>query len=391
MFRSAMLAGATLAFCGVSASAQVRTGEAAFGDWKTDSPGVVRKITPADLPRPLATPPSAQPSALVKRAAGALPKAPPGFTVTAFADLEAPRQIRVAPNGDIFVAETDGRAHPRAARRRRAPPRRNAATVFAAGLDEPFGIAFYPPTRDPKWVYVANTNSVVRFAYNAGDLKARGAPETIVPQLAASTGGHTTRDIAFSADGKPCWSRSVRDPTSPTACPGRRPTETAAWAKDHAAGRRLGPRGAAAPTSRLLSGRQRQERLRHRHPQLRQPDRASHHRRALVRDQRARQPGRRPAARLRHPRERQGLLRLALVLHRRPRGSAPEGRTARPRRQGHRARRADPAPFRPARHDLLRAATGVAAFPAELPRRRFRRRCTAPGTARSAPATRWSG
>jgi len=48
-------------------------------------------------------------------------------------------------------------------------------------------------------VYVANTDAVVRFAYRSGDLKARGDAEVIVPKL--PTGGHSTRDVAFSKDG----------------------------------------------------------------------------------------------------------------------------------------------------------------------------------------------
>jgi len=41
-------------------------------------------------------------------------------------------------------------------------------------LNKPFGIAFYPPGPDPKWIYIANTNAVVRFTYANGDLEARG-------------------------------------------------------------------------------------------------------------------------------------------------------------------------------------------------------------------------
>jgi glucose/arabinose dehydrogenase len=51
--------------------------------------------------------------------------------------------------------------------------------VFASGLDQPFGIAFYPSGSDPQWVYVANTGSVVRYPYRSGDLKARGKAEVI--------------------------------------------------------------------------------------------------------------------------------------------------------------------------------------------------------------------
>ena len=71
--------------------------------------------------------------------------------------------------------------------------------VFATGLNKPFGINFYP-ANDPKYVYVANTGSVVRFPYKAGDMKASGPAETIVNELPAG-GGHWTRDVVFSKDG----------------------------------------------------------------------------------------------------------------------------------------------------------------------------------------------
>lgn len=194
------LAAAALLAAG-AASAQDRTGAAAFGDWRTDAPGVTRHITEADLVAPYATHPSASPAAQVARPADAGLRTLPGFTVNAFARLDRPRQLRVAPNGDIFVAETDaGRITVlRAADGAAAPAQ---TSVFAAGLDRPFGIAFFPAGDHPKWVYVANNNSVVRFAYAPGDLKAAAAPETIVARLASSTGGHTTRDVDFTADGR---------------------------------------------------------------------------------------------------------------------------------------------------------------------------------------------
>jgi glucose/arabinose dehydrogenase len=124
---------------------------------------------------------------------------PPGFEVALFAHgLAGPRTLRTAPNGDIFVAETEAdRVRVlRAADGASAP---SASKVFAARLDGPFGIAFYPLGPDPHWVYVANTDSVVRFPYRAGDLKARAAAETVVARL--PHGGHSTRDVAFSKDG----------------------------------------------------------------------------------------------------------------------------------------------------------------------------------------------
>ena len=78
--------------------------------------------------------------------------------------------------------------------------------MFASGLQMPFGIAFYPPGPNPEWIYIGNTDSVVRFPYRNGDLKARGAQQVIVPDLPGGGrlrgGGHWTRDVVFSRDGK---------------------------------------------------------------------------------------------------------------------------------------------------------------------------------------------
>jgi glucose/arabinose dehydrogenase len=176
------------------------TGSAAFGDWRSDKPGASRLIKPEDLPKPGATPSSANMSHMVARPEAALPQVPDGFKIALFAQgLSGPRQMRVAPNGDIFVAETRaGRIRVLRAADGQAKP--SANEIYASGLNEPFGIALFPGD-DPKWVYVANTDSVVRFPYKAGDLKASGKAETVVAELPHG-GSHTTRDIAFSRDGK---------------------------------------------------------------------------------------------------------------------------------------------------------------------------------------------
>jgi hypothetical protein len=176
-------------------------GSAAFGDWHADKPGVSRLIKPEDLQRPGATPSVANFSHVVARPASALPQVPAGFKIALFADgLRGPRQMRVAPNGDIFIAET-GPGRIRVLRAADGEAKPSANETYASGLNGPFGIAFYPAGNDPKWVYVANTDSVVRFAYHTGDLKASAKPETVVAELPHG-GGHSTRDIAFSPDGK---------------------------------------------------------------------------------------------------------------------------------------------------------------------------------------------
>jgi glucose/arabinose dehydrogenase len=176
------------------------TGAAAFTDWRADAPLVRRRITVDDLPAPFATRAADNDPRIVARPAGASPKVPPGFAVDLFASgFKEPRALVTAPNGDVFVVESaPGRIRVLRAGDGDAKPRETG--VFASGLDEPFGIAFYPPGPDPRWLYVANTGSVVRFAYRAGDLKARAKPEPVVRTL--PRGGHITRDLAFSRDGQ---------------------------------------------------------------------------------------------------------------------------------------------------------------------------------------------
>jgi glucose/arabinose dehydrogenase len=186
---------------------RVLTGADALGDWTTDAPGVRRKITLAELANPYATPSARNQPRLVKRPEGAWPRAPEGFKVTEFAiGLSVPRVIVRAPNGDLFLAES------RANRIRvfrdadgDGKPEKNE--VFAVGLNRPFGIAFYPPGPEPTHIYVGNTGSVVRFTYQNGDLKAGGGAEVIVKDIPSGNeevggGGHWTRDLEFSPDGK---------------------------------------------------------------------------------------------------------------------------------------------------------------------------------------------
>jgi glucose/arabinose dehydrogenase len=178
----------------------IRTGKAAFGDWRDDAPGVRRLITPADLPPPHATPAAANPSEQTARPRSAWPKAPAGFAVDLFASgLSRPRVIRVAPNGDVFVAES-GAGRVRIFRADAANPKTIQSEVFADNLPRIFGIAFYPAGDDPRWVYVATESAVQRFPYHPGDMTALGPPEAVVPSLPAG-GAHWTRDLAFSPDG----------------------------------------------------------------------------------------------------------------------------------------------------------------------------------------------
>lgn len=175
------------------------TGAAAFGDWTRDAPGVWRRIRPADLPPPHATRSAVNGARVVQRPAGALPKVPPGFEVELFASgLAAPRQMHLAPNGDVFLAETQ--AGTIKLLRAAGPGKPATVATYAAGLDGPFGLAFYPPGPDPHYLYVGTVGAVLRFSYRSGDPRPRGTAETIVPNL--PEGGHWTRDVIFSPDGR---------------------------------------------------------------------------------------------------------------------------------------------------------------------------------------------
>jgi glucose/arabinose dehydrogenase len=176
-----------------------------FADYKSEAPGVFHKITVSDLPAPYATKSADNSPKVIPRPANAWPKALPGFQVSLYADgLDNPRLIRTAPNGDFFLADSSSGK----IRVFRGIDSRGAAEhmeVFAAHLKQPFGIAFYPPSPNPQWLYVGNTGSVVRFPYQNGDLKARGSQQKIADLPGGGLlqgGGHWTRDIAFSSDGK---------------------------------------------------------------------------------------------------------------------------------------------------------------------------------------------
>jgi glucose/arabinose dehydrogenase len=189
-------------------ASKVLLGKDAMGDWTTDAPGVRRKLTVADLPVPFDTPSVDNgPRRLAPRREGAMPQAPKGFNVSEFATgLRNPRKIITAPNGDIFVAESMP-GNVKVLRDENGDGKAELIDNFATGLRQPFGLAFYPPgSPSPTHLYVANTGSVVRFPYKNGDTKTSSAPETLVTNIPGGGqlrgGGHWTRDVVFSNDGK---------------------------------------------------------------------------------------------------------------------------------------------------------------------------------------------
>lgn len=193
-FLSILLSSAALA---QDATAPALQGTSAFGGWQDDRPGTWRLILPKDLPKPSPAESVSNSADRVTAPEDAAPLLPEGFSAYRIASgLRGPRVVRVAPNGDLFVA--DSRANRLLVYRLDESGAVTEQSVFASGLSQPYGIAFYPSDR-PRWVYVANSGSIVRFPYEEGDMSARGEPEEVVADL--PTGGHWTRDIAFSPDG----------------------------------------------------------------------------------------------------------------------------------------------------------------------------------------------
>jgi glucose/arabinose dehydrogenase len=201
---------AALLLCRIAFAAEpisISGQDALEADWTKDAPGVRHRYTVGDLPPPYTTESVTNDAAVVARPAGAQLRVPPGFKIEEYASgFKNPRYLATAPNGDIFVSES--RANQiKVLRDTNGDSKPDVTDVFAdRGLNEPFGIAFYPPGADPQYLYVANTDGVVRFPYRNGDTHARGPAEKLHADLSPGGllhgGGHWTRDVTFSPDGK---------------------------------------------------------------------------------------------------------------------------------------------------------------------------------------------
>jgi hypothetical protein len=219
-----------------SPSGTVVTGKAAFGDFRTDAPGLRRHITAGDVPQPFSSESPRNQVKVVEKPADARLKVPAGFEIKQFASgLDKPRLMRTAPNGDIFVAESNG------GRIRVLRPSADGTTaekneIFASGLERPFGIAFYPNNAEPQWIYIANSGSVVRFPYRNGDLKARGASEVIVEKLPTGPRPHWTRDVVFSKDGTKMFVSVGSSTNVAEDMPKLDPAELQKWIAEHPLG-----------------------------------------------------------------------------------------------------------------------------------------------------------
>jgi glucose/arabinose dehydrogenase len=161
------------------------------------APGLRAQVTNGtkpELPAPFASKSATNPAEEGKPPKGFLPTVPDGFKINIFAaDFKGPRWMVIAPNGDVFLADTAGGKVVVL----RDPQHTGSAQqneVFVSGLREPYGIVFHDD-----YVYVGNTDALLRFKYDAKTSKRQGEAEHLMD---FPTGGHSTRSLSLSPDGK---------------------------------------------------------------------------------------------------------------------------------------------------------------------------------------------
>jgi glucose/arabinose dehydrogenase len=154
-------------------------------------------ITLADLPPPSVQRGPVNFSRIVPQPEGTRLNVPPGFEIGVYSEgeLQKPRWLALAPNGDVFVAESEaGRIT--ILRDSNSDGKVDARFVYASGLKQPFGMAFW---RD--YFYVGKTDAVVRFKYKSGDTNSEGEPEKVADLPGKGYREHWTRNILFSPAG----------------------------------------------------------------------------------------------------------------------------------------------------------------------------------------------
>ncbi len=125
---------------------------------------------------------------------------PRGFEISVLAEgLQKPRRLAFAPGAtkdkyDVFVAESSA---DRVSVLRVEKGQLRSKNVFSGAFSQPYGIAFGAGS-----VYVANTDSVVRFPFQSGDVSASGTPQKIATLTRGGYNQHWTRNLLFSRDQK---------------------------------------------------------------------------------------------------------------------------------------------------------------------------------------------
>ncbi len=157
------------------------------------------EIKPSDLPPPKLENEVNNPPRVIPKPEGAKLTLPPGFEVATFAEggFIRPRWMALAPNGDVFLADSDSAGKIIVLRDTNHNGVADQRFVFAENQLQPFGLAFWKD-----YLYVGNTNAIVRFHYRPGQTKADGPPEKIADLPGRGYREHWTRNILFSPDGQ---------------------------------------------------------------------------------------------------------------------------------------------------------------------------------------------
>ena len=175
---------------------------------------------PATLPAPYATKSTMNFSKVLGWKNGQTPKAPEGFIVSRFADkLDNPRWMYVTPNGDILVAESNtnhtlvdkiggkvigaSKSNNQSKSADRITLLRDTnqdgipdlRTIFLGNLNQPFGMLIIG-----NWLYVANTDAVVRFPYQKGQTQIMGKGQKVIDLPSGDHPRHWTRNLIANAD-----------------------------------------------------------------------------------------------------------------------------------------------------------------------------------------------
>jgi glucose/arabinose dehydrogenase len=170
---------------------------AVAADPPDQTPGRRFQIDPAQLPAPYATDSVANSADLIDRPSPPPFHLPPGFSVNEFAGgLSNPRWMAVAPNGDVFLT-LPGLSQILLLRDKDGDGRADLKTVFAAGFARPHGLAV-----QNGFLYVGATDGLWRVALDHENRAAGKAEMVTAPGAFGEGGGHWTRNVAFSPDGK---------------------------------------------------------------------------------------------------------------------------------------------------------------------------------------------
>jgi len=158
------------------------------------------------LPAPYATPSAANAPWTRKRPENALLHLPPGFHIAVYATgIDDPRNMIQAPNGDVIVAQSGANQI--------SILRGGKRYTFTTQIPDPFGLAIHGG-----WLYVGAEEGIYRMPYHAGDTASQGGVQKLAK---LPGGGHSTRNIIFSADGTQIFAALGSASTSSTATPRR--------------------------------------------------------------------------------------------------------------------------------------------------------------------------